>query len=465
MMTWSLAMRNLLRNRRRSLATLLALCIGSASILIFGGYSANIQYSMQTAYVCSGGHLQVQHRDYFLYGSGNPTAFGISDYGLIVKAIQADKFLSPLIKVVTPTLQFGGVAGNFSAGVSRTVVGTGLVAKDVNQMRQWNQFDLPLFPPRFVLDGAAEDAAVIGIGVARVLQLCQVLGVANCPGIEVDQKPGGAQMPKDIEQLAQLEGLSADRPNGLGTARIELLAGQSHGTPNVVSLSILQAEGQGFKEFDEVAVILQLARAEKLLFGNSAPKATAIMVQLERSDQMPLATGHLLRLLAKVAPTQRLAVLDFEMLNPFYVQTIRLFNMIFGFIFALIGAIVLFTVSNTMNTAVVERTVEIGTLRAVGLRRAGIRRMFVTEGFLLGFVGAAAGACLALGIAFVVNRVGLTWLPPGSSEPLPLNLRVWGETQMLLGTTSALVLVAAASAWLPAYRAARLQIVEALRHA
>ena len=463
-MPWSLAVRNLLRNRRRSLATLLALCIGSASILIFGGYSVNIQYSMQTAYVCSGGHLQVQHRDYFLYGSGNPSAFGIADYDLLVKAIKADEFLGPIVKVATPTLQFGGVAGNFAAGVSRTVLGTGLVAADVNRMRQWNEFELPLQPPRFVLDGAASDAAVVGIGVARVLQLCEVLGVPNCPKLEVEPKAIGKAVPADIAQLTMIEAPSTERPTAAGTARIELLAGQANGTPNVASLNVLQAEGQGFKEFDEVAVILQLSQAQQLLFGRSAPKATSIMVQIERSDQLPLAAARLKTVLSTAAPKQRLAVLDFKTLNPFYIQTIQLFDTIFGFIFVLIGAIVLFTVSNTMNTAVAERTVEIGTLRAVGLRRAGIRRLFVTEGFLLGFVGAVSGACLALTVAFIVNRVGLTWLPPGSSQPLPLNLRVWGETRMIVGTTFGLVLIAAVSAWLPAYRAARLQIVEALRH-
>ena len=74
--TLNLAVRNLLRNRRRSFATLLAMAIGSSSILLFGGYSTNINYTMQSAYVQSGGHLQIQHRDFYLYGSGNPTEIG-----------------------------------------------------------------------------------------------------------------------------------------------------------------------------------------------------------------------------------------------------------------------------------------------------------------------------------------------------------------------------------------------------
>ena len=81
MMTLSLAARNLLRNRRRSLATVLALAIGATAVLLFGGYSADIRYTLLTDYVQTGGHLQVQHKDFFLFGNGNPTAYGLADYG------------------------------------------------------------------------------------------------------------------------------------------------------------------------------------------------------------------------------------------------------------------------------------------------------------------------------------------------------------------------------------------------
>ena len=84
---------------------------------------------------------------------------------------------------------------------------------------------------------------------------------------------------------------------------------------------------------------------------------------------------------------------------------------------------------------------------------------------MLGLVGAVTGALLALLIAALVNVLGLEWMPPGSAEPLPLVLRVWGETATILGVTVGLVAVATASAWWPAYRAARLNVVDALRHA
>lgn len=465
MMTWSLALRNLLRNRRRSVATVLALGIGAASLLIFGGYSTNIQYSMQTGFVRTGGHLQVQHRDYYLFGSGNPTAYALNNYAAIIKAIQGDEQLKGMVAVVTPTLQFGGVAGNFEAGLSRTVIGTGFVPVDVNRMRQWNEYQLPAPAARFVLEGAAPDNAIVGIGVARVLQLCEPLGIANCPQPEAKKASGGAGLPDDIAQLALNESSPKEKSKGTGSARIELLAGHANGTPNVAALNILLAEAQAFKEFDEVAVILQLQQAQKLVFGRSPPKATSIIVQLNKTAQIAQATARLNALLPALSPDQPLAVRDFRELNPFYLQTMQLFDTIFGFIFLLIGSIVLFTVSNTMNTAVVERTVEIGTLRAVGLRQSGIQNMFITEGLLLGVVGAVFGVLLGLAVAWGVNSLGMTWLPPGASRRLPLILRVWGENRMLIGTTLGLVMISVVSAWWPAYRAARLSVVDALRHA
>lgn len=486
-----LAFRNLLRNRRRSLSTLIALAIGLVSILTFGGFKANIKYSMQTAYVRTGGHLQVQHRDFFLYGSGNPSAYGISRFPELVDMIRADPVLKPLINVVTPKLQISGVAGNFDAGVSRTVIGTGYVPEEVNRMRLWNEFSLNINHPPFRLEGGPPDAAIVGIGVARVLQLCERLNVADAtscprpavaaPVLAAAPAGKGGALPADIAELANLE---SGRPPRSGSkagkrgppppvavpsappvgARVELLASSGRGAPNVAALTVVAAEDQGFKELDEVSVILQLDFAQRLAFGRSPPRATAIMVQLHSSSMIPDAAERLEELVAQRGDLP-LVVRDFEELNPYYVQSVQLFDVIFGFVFVLIGAIVLFTVGNTMNAAVVERTVEIGTLRAIGLRQSGIRRLFLLEGLLLGCFGAAVGMVATLLITQLVNRAGLTWLPPGTSQLVPLQLSYFGENATIIGTTIGLILIATLSAWWPAWRAARTKVVEALRHA
>jgi putative ABC transport system permease protein len=463
MRTLSLAWRNLLRNARRSLTTLAAMVIGVVTILTFGGYSLNIIYGLETQTVRQMGHLQIQHKDYFLYGSGNPAAYGVPAYERIIDIITRDPVLAPMLTVVTPTLSLGGIAGNFSAGVSRTIFGRGVVVEDQNRMRQWNEYGFPGKPRPLALTGTDDDAAIIGKGVARVLQLCRSLGVTDCPQPDTPATEG-ASVPADIAALAMRESKqSVTLP--AGEARIELLASNARGMPNVAALRVVKAEGLGFKEMDDMYVGLHLARAQRLVYGGDTPQVTAIVVQLTHTSRIPAAKARIEELLATTLKGESLHVQDFKALNPFYSQVVTMFGAIFGFIAVLIGAIVLFTVSNTMSMAVVERTTEIGTLRAIGLRRSGIRRLFVGEGLLLGLIGAAVGVVAALGLAWLINHSGLTWTPPGQADPIPLTVRVWGELRMILGTAAGLALVAVVSAWWPAWRAAGKNIVDALRHA
>jgi putative ABC transport system permease protein len=178
-----------------------------------------------------------------------------------------------------------------------------------------------------------------------------------------------------------------------------------------------------------------------------------------------VARARLEYLLATALKDQPLEVHDYEMLNPYYGQTIGFFAAIFGFISILIGVIVLFTVGNTMSMAVVERTPEIGTLRAIGLRRSGIRNMFMVEGMLLGLAGSILGIIVALVLAYLINHGGITWTPPGRVDAVPLIVRVWGEPRPMVGVVVALTLVTILSSWVPSRRGARINIVSALRHA
>ncbi|NUZ08320.1 ABC transporter permease [Piscinibacter koreensis] len=471
MNTFSLALRNLMRNRRRSLMTLLAMVLGMVAVLLFGGFVRDITYQLQSGYVQRSGHLQIQRKGYFLYGSGDPAAYGIADYERILKTVRADPVLAPMLIVGTPVLNFGGIAGNFAAGVSRTVFVSGYEVQGQNLMREWNDYRLRLVPSRLALSGSGPDSAVIGTGVARVLQLCGALEVPNCvaaPPSDSAPPPAaakGADLPDDIAGLSA----PAAKPAGpaaaaSGVPRIEILAAGARGAPNVAAVNVVRAEFQGIKELDDVHVTMHLAQAQKLVFGQSAPRATAIALQLHHTRQVPAARERLQQILETTFKDNPLEIIDYETLNPFYGQTLGMFAAIFGFISALIGAVVLFTISNTMSMTVVERTVEIGTVRALGLRRAGIRKLFLTEAMVLGAIGSVVGLSAAVALAWVINFMGLTWMPPGGVEPSPLAAQVAGEHMMMLGSALGLIAVASLSALLPATRASRMNIVDALRH-
>jgi putative ABC transport system permease protein len=465
--TLSLALRNLLRNRRRSLMTLFAMVLGLVAVLLFGGYVRDINYALQTDFVRLTGHLQIQRQGYFLYGSGNPAAYGIREYERVLATVRSDPVLAPMLAVATPTLQLGGIAGNFAAGVSRTVYAQGAIAEDQHRMRQWNAYGIRVLSRRRSLAGTPPDSAVIGTGVARVLQLCGPLNVPNCaapPASPGAAPAAGASLPDDIAELAAGQAVAPPENGDAASTRIELLAPSVQGAPNVASVNVVRAEFQGIKELDDVFVALHLVQAQKLVFGAQPPQVTAIALQLQRTSDLAAARARLQELLAGPLKGEPLEVIDYEMLNPFYGQTLAMFASIFGFMSVLIGAIVLFTVGNTMSMSVVERTAEIGTLRAIGLRRSGIRSLFVTEGVVLGVLGAGLGILAAIGAEAAINAMRITWIPPGRVEPVALAVRVAGEPVMVLACALGLLVVAALSATFPAARAARLNIVDALRH-
>lgn len=461
----TLALRNLLRNRRRTSMTLLAMVVGLASILIFGGYVRNSALATQTGYVQYQGHLQIQHKGYFSYGNGNPAAYGISDYQKIIDAVKSDELLSQMVVVITPVLQLNGVAGNFENGASIGVIASGVVAKDQNQMRQWDDYGGLSYTRPIALVNTPADSVVIGTGVARMLHLCSQLKLNDCPS---PKELGSTQPTSSIPTPASIAALSSLEQENIphsSAPTIDVLAATPNGAPNVVSLNVMQAENWGVKEINDSLIVLHLDQAQRLVFGGLEAKVTAIQIQLRHTSQIPQARKRLNEILQKDFRNLPLETLDFETLTPIYKQILQFFDSIFGFISILIVIIVLFTVINTMNMAVVERTVEIGTLRAIGQRRTGIRNLFICEGLMLGILGAIIGILITLPISYLINHSNFIWIPPGYSHEYPVMVRVWEDKKLILSSSLSLVLVSVISAWRPASQASKLKIVEALRHA
>src|SRR5688572_15627682 len=94
-----IAFRNILRNRRRSLMTLLAIAVGGVAVVLFGEFVAFIKAGLETNAVQKVGHLTVFRKGYFDYGAGNPAAFGIDDYQQVMRLIAEDAQIEPALNV------------------------------------------------------------------------------------------------------------------------------------------------------------------------------------------------------------------------------------------------------------------------------------------------------------------------------------------------------------------------------
>jgi len=468
MMLFKIAFRNILRNGRRSLMTGAAIAVGAIALILFGEYIGYMARGMETGTVRAGGHLSVFKAGYFEFGNGNPAGYSISGYKKVMDLIKNDPVLKPMLTVVTPEVSVFGIAGNFAADTSKTFMGSGVVPADLREMRKWDDYGTFGAAGDIALKDGDDSRGYIGKGLARMLMLCGPLKVDGCPKPKKTEEKVAAPPAIDAPPPVDFAELAArDRAPTAPTAtasqpRIDLLAATATGSPNVVSLTVTEARYQGPKEFDDMYVGMTIGLAQQLLYGRGEHKAVAIAIQLRHTADLARAKARLESLFRE--RKLDLEVHDFRELNPEYSQVIGLFGAIFVFIAVIMGIIVLFTVVNTMTMTVMERINEIGTIRAMGVRRSGVRRQFLLEGSFLGIIGATAGVVLSTVIAVWFNSLGATWVPPGESSPIPLRLLTTGVAGLQFAVWLGLVLMATVAAYVPARRAAGMKVVDALRH-
>lgn len=190
--------------------------------------------------------------------------------------------------------------------------------------------------------------------------------------------------------------------------------------------------------------------ADSQLAGNGY---STLVVRVDNTDNADLVAKHI-RTLGVGATSAKSYIKD----------QLKVFNII-SFILAGIGSIALFVAAigiiNTMVMAVLERTREIGVMRAVGAKRSTVSRLFTLEASLLGFFGGVFGITFGYGLIQLANIFINTQLAANAvSNRNIISLPVWLILTVIISTT----VIGILSGLYPAHRAARLNPVEALRH-
>ncbi len=392
---------NTLRNRRRSATTVAIAALGTAGILLAGGFALSSYHALAEAAARTTGHLVIAKPEQFSRDEDTPLQHGLDN----AAALQAQLLQDDSVRQVLPRVEFSGLISN---GDKSTV----MMAAGINP-----------------------DAEFAVKGPFLTMQEGQVL--ASGQPLQVMLGQGLAKS------------LKAHTGSGL-----TLMAGTTEGVLNALDVTVVGIFSTGVPEIDKRLVYTDVATAQKLL---ATQRISSLGVFLDRMDKTDATQAKLRALM----PT--LAVQTWLDQAVFYRSVKDLYNRIFGALGVIIGVIVVFVVSNAMAMAIIERTREIGTLRALGTGPGQLIRSLALEGLMLGGVGGVLGALLALGVAaaLLVFPVQMP-PPPGRSTGYPLLVSV--DTTLYLGTLGAMLLLAAlASAWV-ARRTVKQPIVAALAH-
>jgi putative ABC transport system permease protein len=207
-------------------------------------------------------------------------------------------------------------------------------------------------------------------------------------------------------------------------------------------------------------VHLEDARA---LLRMTEAEVSEIAVRLKDLGALPAAKARIDAALADLRNPQGQSVLQvhgWDQLSPF-ANIARMIDLLDVFIRVMLVGIVLIAVMNVMIMAVYERIREIGMIAAIGTPPRRILALFLAEGALLGIVGTAIGVALSLVLVYALNvwPVHFTF---GRDQQLVLAPSLAAAEVLVI--SAVVVIMAILASLQPAWKAARMDPITALRH-
>jgi len=402
-----LAFRNIFRNRRRTVMTLMMVGGGVAGLLLAGGFFSFMFWGLRESTIRNGlGHIQIFTSEHFSRDEVHVLDTGIENWQQVEQRVRSVDH----VRGVAPRIEFYGMLSN---GVKSSVfMGS---AVDPHAERAMG------FSPRFVTgrdlnsDSNGEVEALIGTGVAKSMNV----------------KVG--------------DGLT-------------ILAVTSDGALNGIDVQIAGIVNTGFKDLDDRYLRITLPSAQRLL---QTQRVTNMVIGLDRTENTDAVAAALAPRLRGLP--QEMTMRKWIDLAAYYKQVRTLFSGIFVFLGVIVFFMVLMASVNTLLMAMFERTREIGTMLAMGTPRSWIIALFMLEATLTGLLGAAVGLIGGNLLGMALNASGLH-LPPPPGTNVPMLFKVLHEPGLMIGSSVMVMVSLALASILPAIRASRLKIAEALAH-
>jgi putative ABC transport system permease protein len=407
-----LSARNLARYWRRSLLTSGLIVLGMVAVLVFMAVSGSFRDIMVGQITDSMlGHVQVHHRGYVASLENLPLNLNMTPE--MVEAVERALNELDVVDAVTPRLKFGAMFSNFEETTSIRLNGV---------VPNREAAAMPLLTGRLVA-GSVEEGLVV---------------------------PGRLLIP---ELLARGMGVEVGDTVVLVATNVD---GSVNGRTFLVQAILEAVTGpggrDGYLHMDDARALLRMDR----------PEINELAIRLRDPRHMDRVIAHLQQALAVVTtPRGRpaLEVHGWDQLSPF-ANIARMIDLLDLFIRVMLVGIVLIAVMNVMIMAVYERIREIGTLSAIGTPPGRIMGLFVGEGILLGLAGTLVGTLVSLILVRALNLWPVSFAFGRQHILLAPQL---GPAD-ILAVSGIVVLVAVVASLQPAFKAARMDPITALRH-
>jgi putative ABC transport system permease protein len=421
-MQWRIAFRNVFRHYSRSAATLSAIAFGCFSVMFAGGYFEDIFRKMRESFINSHvGHIQVYKEGYLDNETTAPLDYMIDDPEDIKIQIAG----IPDFYAVSERIQFAGLvsSGDNSSGVliqaidpdiEKVVLKEEYAEKKLRKVHDRDMGWMVLTKGRH-LSAQSGFEALVGQGLATSL------------GISIGDT-------------------------------IVLMTNTVDGGINAIDVEVVGEYYTSTKDLDDRSLRISISTGKTLLATESVQSLVVFLNSTRSTTQAVSALNELIG--TKGLPYE---IKTWDQLADYYTKTRTLFGFFFSVIMVIIGVIITLSIFNTMSMAVMERTVEIGTIRALGASEQSVVALFLKEGLIIGFIGGFLGIILGSVLVHIIALIGVPMPPPpGATMDWIAEPALIPRNMLLVFILSVVTSVIAAI--FPAKKAAKMQIAQALRH-
>ncbi len=368
------AIRNIRRHRKRSIVTIMTICLGFTALGVIGGIVNNIFSRLKEQAIIGEklGHIVFAKEGFFKNGKISPEDYIWNEKELdgILDILRSD----PDVALATPRLSLFGVASN---GKSSTIFITEAIVPEDDKKLLKTPVDGRTTPLISVsLDNKNTNRSKVAIGS----ELSENLNLAKGQDLTL--------LTSTIDGIANAVDVAIDEVYNTGNP----------GTNDKFILSNFYMAQELYDTKGAERIIVTVKDQDKIT-----------TLQQELSDQLRTA-GY-----AVVSKS-------WEESSMTYTKVKVMFGVIFRVLTIIITVIVLLTLLNTMQMSVAERTREIGTMRAIGLIKRKVITLFCLEGIVMGVIGCLIAVPILLGIATILKSLNVSFIPPVASTEVPINL-------------------------------------------